>query len=193
MKNEIRKEILERRKNLDIKYWLENSIKIQRKLIETDFYREASSILIYCYFDKEVMTDIILSDAIEKRKVICIPFNDWDTETLIPSRIYSEEDIDRKKKIPQPFKKNPFPIEEIKLAIIPGVVFDVYGNRIGMGKGFFDKFLQTAGSNMLKVALAFDFQVIEKNLPVDLWDQKMDIIITETRFIKSGYDQEDNK
>lgn len=186
MKNEIRKEILERRKHLDEKYWIEKSIIIQHRLLKENFYKDAPSILIYCYFDREVMTDIVLSNALEQGKVVCIPFNDWKTETLIPSRIYSEADIDRTKKIPQPFNKDSFSVENIKLAIIPGVVFDIYGNRIGMGRGFFDKFLKTAGNNIFKVSLAFDFQVMEKKLPVDVWDQKVDIIITETRIIKAG-------
>ncbi|MDD3726349.1 MAG: 5-formyltetrahydrofolate cyclo-ligase [Candidatus Ratteibacteria bacterium] len=184
MKNEIRKEILLRRSHLSEKYWIEKSIEIQKKLIEEDFYQNATSILVYCYFDREVMTDIILSDALEKGKVVCVPFNDWEEGIIIPSRIYSKEDIDISRKIPQPFKKDPFPVEDIKLAVIPGVVFDIYGNRIGMGKGFFDRFLKAAGSNILKVSLAFDMQVLEKELPVDLWDQKIDVIITETQIIK---------
>lgn len=193
MKNEIRKEILEKRKHLDESYWIKNSIDIQKKLIKEDFYQNAPSILIYCYFDREVMTDIILSDALEKGKIVCVPFNDWNTETLIPSRIYSQQDIDITKKIPQPYKKNPFPAESIELAIIPGVVFDIYGNRIGMGRGFFDKFLQIAGKNMLKVSPAFNFQVVDKKLPVDEWDQKVDIIITETRIIDIKNGKEDCK
>ncbi|MCM8777243.1 MAG: 5-formyltetrahydrofolate cyclo-ligase [Candidatus Omnitrophica bacterium] len=185
MKNEIRKEILEKRKNLDEGFWIEKSIDIQKRLIKEGFYQSATTILIYYHFDREVMTDIVLSDALNKGKVVCIPFNDWKTETLIPTRIYSEKDIDITKKIPQPFEKKPFLPEKIQLAIIPGVVFDIYGNRIGMGKGFFDKFLKTSG-NILKVSLAFDFQVMEERLPVDKWDQKVDIIITETRIIKPG-------
>jgi len=152
MKKEIRKEILERRRYLDEKYWMEKSVEIQHRLIKENFYKDAPSILLYCYFDREVMTDIILSDALEKGKVVCIPFNDWKTETIIPSRIYSENDINKGFKIPQPVRKNPFPVEEIKLAIIPGVVFDIYGNRIGMGKGFFDRFLKSAGDRILKVS-----------------------------------------
>ncbi|MCM8830400.1 MAG: 5-formyltetrahydrofolate cyclo-ligase [Candidatus Omnitrophica bacterium] len=185
MKNEIRKEILEKRKNLDEGFWIEKSVYIQRRLIKEDFYQSAPSILIYYHFDREVMTDIILSDALTKGKAVCIPFNDWKTETFIPSQIFSEKDIDITKRIPQPFEKKPFPSDLIKLAIIPGVVFDIYGNRIGMGRGFFDKFLKTSG-NILKVSLAFDFQVVEERLPVDKWDQKVDIIITETRIIRTG-------
>ncbi|MCX8082624.1 MAG: 5-formyltetrahydrofolate cyclo-ligase [bacterium] len=186
MKSEIRREILERRKYLDENLWIEKSIKVQKTLIEKDFYKNTSSILVYCYFDKEVMTDIIINDALEKNKVVCIPYNEWEAQTFIPSRIYSVEDIDRTKKIPQPFKKNPFPPESIQVAIIPGVAFDIYGSRIGMGKGFFDKFLKIANRDMLKVSLAFDFQVLDKKLPVDIWDQKVDIIITETRVIKTS-------
>jgi len=60
----------------------------------------------------------------------------------------------------------------------------VYGNRIGMGKGFFDRFLAGYGDSMLKVSLAFDFQVLEEKLPVESWDRSIDIIITEKRVIR---------
>lgn len=185
-KNAIRKEILKKRKNLDEKVWREKSIKIQEKIIESDFYKNLPSILVYCHFDREVMTDIILQDALKRGKIVCVPFNDWEKQILIPSRIYSMDEIDRAKKIPEPFRINSIDSKDIKLAVIPGVAFDIYGNRIGMGKGFFDRFLGAASNNIFKVSPAFDFQVIEEAIPVDEWDQKVDIIITETRVIKRG-------
>ena len=186
MKDKLRKEILKKRNLLNKRDWLEKSIKIQKKLIESDFYKNAASVLVYYFFDREVMTDIIFEDALEQKKVICVPFNDWKTSTFTPSRISSVKEIDRSKRIPQPFKKNPFPVDKINLAVVPGVVFDIYGNRIGMGKGFFDKFFNSAGLSIFKVSLAFDFQVQEEKLPVDIWDRRIETIITETRVINTG-------
>ena len=184
MKKSLRKEVLKRRKILGEEDWNKSSMEIQYRLLGALFYQRASSILVYCDFNREVKTDLLIEDSLRREKVVCVPFNDWKTKTLIPSRIYSEADIDRNKKIPQPFILKPFPAEKIDLAVIPGVVFDVYGNRIGTGNGFFDRFLAGFGNSILKVSLAFDFQVLEEKLPVDGWDKRVDIIITETRTIK---------
>jgi len=163
--------------------WIEKSRAIQRRLMDSGFYRDASAILFYCHFDREVRTDMLIRDALDRGKTVCVPFNDWARETLIPSRIYSEKDMDGSKKIPQPFMLKEFPIEKIEIAVIPGVVLDVHGNRIGMGRGFFDRFLEKCGNRVLKVSIAFDFQVIGEELPVDAWDRKVDVILTEKREI----------
>ena len=63
------------------------------------------------------------------------------------------------------------------LMLIPGVAFDQKGNRIGYGKGYFDKFL--AKCEGLKVGIGFDLQVVPKIDPVDSWDVKMDLVLTE--------------
>lgn len=186
MKNKIRREMLKRRAMLGEPEWIEKSGVIRRKLMEQEFYKNASGILLYCHFDREVRTDLLIRDALDKGKRVCVPFNKWDTNTLIPSRIRSEKDIDNSKKIPQPFVLEEFPAEEMDVAVIPGVVFDIYGNRIGMGRGFFDRFLEKCGDMVLKVSIAFDFQVSEERLPFDAWDRKVDVIITEKRVVTTS-------
>jgi len=69
-------------------------------------------------------------------------------------------------------------IEEIDLVIVPGVVFDKNLNRIGFGKGYYDKILNRLKPSAKKVALAHDFQVLE-DIPAEEHDVKMDMIITE--------------
>jgi len=183
MKSGIRREMLKRRAMLGEPEWIEKSGVIQRKLMEQGFYKNASGILLYCHFDREVRTDLLIRDALDRGKRVCVPFNDWDTNTLIPSRIRSGKDIDYSKKIPQPFVPEEFPAGEIDVAVIPGVVFDIYGGRIGMGRGFFDRFLEKCGDKILKVSIAFDFQVSKERLPVDAWDRMVDAVITEKRVI----------
>jgi 5-formyltetrahydrofolate cyclo-ligase len=63
------------------------------------------------------------------------------------------------------------------LMLIPGVAFDQKGNRIGYGNGYYDKFL--AKCEGLKVGIGFDLQVVEKIEPIEEWDVKMDLVLTE--------------
>ena len=70
--------------------------------------------------------------------------------------------------------------KQIRIIFVPGVAFDPKGNRLGFGKGYYDRFLpRTEG---IKIALAYDFQIVSA-LQQQQWDVPMDFIITETRVI----------
>jgi len=183
MKGEIRRKILQKRENLEEKEWFDKSLKIQKKFLSLPFYKKAKSLLTYVHFDREVRTDLIIESALCEGKVVCIPKNDWKREIFIPSQIFSFDDILLNSKIPEPRFLKPISPSEIEIVVVPGVVFDTFGNRIGMGKGFFDKFFKSLSSPTLKIGLAFEFQVSEEKLPVDVWDIKVDMIITEERQI----------
>jgi 5-formyltetrahydrofolate cyclo-ligase len=68
----------------------------------------------------------------------------------------------------------PASINEVDLVIVPGVAFDLKGNRMGRGKGYYDKLL--AGGSFFKVGVCFSFQLVE-SVPTDEYDIKMDKII----------------
>ena len=70
-------------------------------------------------------------------------------------------------------------VTEIDCVITPGFAFDIYKNRLGKGGGFYDKFLSSA-VNAKKVALAYDFQIVDK-VPVEPHDWTVDVIITPTK------------
>ncbi len=68
---------------------------------------------------------------------------------------------------------------ELDLIFVPGVVFGLHGERLGMGKGYYDRFL-ARNDRALRVSLAFDFQC-EENIPQQSWDQPVDWVLTEVR------------
>jgi 5-formyltetrahydrofolate cyclo-ligase len=68
----------------------------------------------------------------------------------------------------------PVSINEVDLVIVPGVAFDLKGNRMGRGKGYYDRLL--AGRSVYKVGVCFNFQLVE-SVPTDEYDIKMDKII----------------
>ena len=98
---------------------------------------------------------------------------------MIPSEITREADL---KLNPfgyyEPKSISPVNIEEIELVIVPGVVFDKNLNRIGFGKGYYDKILNKLKPSAKKLAVAHEFQVLEI-IPAEEHDVKMDMIITE--------------
>lgn len=76
-----------------------------------------------------------------------------------------------------------FDPKQIDLVIVPGLAFDINGNRLGRGKGYYDRFLRHLSPKTLKIALAFECQIFE-TIPRDSNDVPMDLVVTEERIIR---------
>lgn len=70
------------------------------------------------------------------------------------------------------------------IIFVPGASFDVFGNRIGSGKGFYDRFLSTLLGEVEIWGICFDEQVSHQPLPHEKFDVKMKRVVTPTRFIE---------
>ncbi|MCM8804581.1 MAG: 5-formyltetrahydrofolate cyclo-ligase [Candidatus Omnitrophica bacterium] len=182
-KIEIRKKIRKIRENLDQKEWEEKSLKIQEKFLSSKFYKNSKVIFTYSHFDREVKTDIIIKKSLDDGKIICLPYIDWQNRVMIPSEIKKFEEIVKIKGIPCPKFLKPVNNENIDIVIVPGVAFDIYKNRIGMGGGFYDRYLKNLSKKIIKIALSFEFQILNIILPIEENDIKVDLIITEERII----------
>jgi 5-formyltetrahydrofolate cyclo-ligase len=75
--------------------------------------------------------------------------------------------------------------EEIEAVLVPGLAFDHQGNRLGRGKGFYDRFLRMLPSTVLTIGVTFE-QMICECVPVDDNDYPLQIIVTENRIIDAG-------
>ena len=73
--------------------------------------------------------------------------------------------------------------KEIDLVIIPLLVFDKNGNRVGYGKGFYDRFLQQCNPKILKIGVCLE-EAIETIEDVDEFDIKMDFCITPDKIYR---------
>lgn len=174
-KKEIRKEILAKRNMLSKEEWESKSESIFQKVISHPFFLEAEE--IYCYIDykNEVGTQKIIEKAWELRKKVAVPKIIGDEMHFF--YINSFEEVEEGYcRILEPTTKQ---IAEGKnvLVIMPGAVFDKEHNRIGYGKGFYDRYLEKHPTYHT-LALAFLLQFIE-NIPADTHDKKPEVIITE--------------
>ena len=70
--------------------------------------------------------------------------------------------------------------EDLDMVLIPGIAFDRHGNRLGFGKGYYDRYLKTTPPQ--RVGIAYSFQVSSEELAVEEWDESVDWIVTE-RFV----------
>ena len=75
--------------------------------------------------------------------------------------------------------------EEGLVVFVPALAFDLQGNRLGRGKGWYDRALSRLGAGVTLAGLAYEFQIFER-LPAERWDCKVDHIITESRVVDCG-------
>lgn len=83
--------------------------------------------------------------------------------------------------IEEPTGNDTTDINEIELIVVPGVAFDRNGNRVGRGKGYYDRLLSSSSAH--KIGVGYDFQLIEEGIDADPHDIPMDVVITESHTI----------
>ncbi|HLD18604.1 MAG TPA: 5-formyltetrahydrofolate cyclo-ligase [Candidatus Nanoarchaeia archaeon] len=168
-KKQIRETILAKRESLKPEQVEKKSDTIQKNLSNMSAYRDAKIILGYIPIKNEVRTNKLFPNA--------LPGFD---ENKNPVALKNDGEL-----VAGPYKTKQPSYSEDKLtnfdfAIVPGIAFDEKGNRIGYGKGYYDKLL--ANSDATKIGLAFDIQIVDE-IPAESHDVQMDFIVTETRVI----------
>ena len=174
-KKDIRKRVLELRSAMSKDEWSEKSNRIQQTVIAHPFFLHAN--VIYCYIDyrNEAGTRSIIEKAWNLGKKVAVP----KVESEEMNFYYISEFSDLQegyRQILEPNTDNPANVEDA-LVIMPGVAFDKKRNRIGYGKGFYDKFLEQHPSYKT-MALSFECQLVSE-IQADAFDLKPDVLITE--------------
>lgn len=181
-KKEFRSFVLKIRSGMSQEQVNEKSKKIIEKLVSTEDYKNSGTVFIYMSFKNEVETMKLIKRMLAEKKHVVIPYTDVENTVIIPSEI---KDVENDLKISsfgylEPIKEKIVPVnpEKFDLIIVPGVVFDKRLNRIGFGKGYYDRILEHKRKDAKAIALAYAFQVYDE-IPFEPHDIKMDAIITE--------------
>jgi len=183
MKDKIRKELKATRMKLSRSEVLEKSDQIKKRLFEINEFKQASTILFYVSYDNEVFTHDMIKECIKYKNII-VPISDKKNRSLILSKLGYWNDLKPGSYgILEPRKDRIIPasVDEIDLIIVPGVVFDENGHRIGHGMGYYDRLLNDS-KKVVHIGLAFEFQII-KSIPFEKHDLPVDKIVTEKRII----------
>ena len=182
MKQGIRKKHLKKRNNLSKKSLEQKSKKIAERLFRTEEFKKAETIMAFVSINNEPETRSILEEAWRLDKRVCVPLTNFSNNEIIPVEIKNLAELEEKKfglLEPKNAEKK-IAASNIDLVLVPGVAFDCTGNRLGYGKGFFDRFLEKARCNT--IGLCFE-QHLEQKLPAEQHDKKVGKIITEKRTI----------
>jgi len=187
VKKELRKEILKKRDALTPEAVDRKSRAIHERLVGLRPWQEAGMIMLYASFGKEVKTGELLQQALREGKRVAVPYCLREGRQLIASEVYRYPEDLRPGTwgILEPRKDTLRPVnpQAIDLCIVPGVAFDEGGNRLGYGAGYYDRFLPQLRPGALKIALAYDLQIVTTTYPSPR-DIPVDLIITESRIIE---------
>lgn len=182
-KPSIRRTMLARRKSLSQEELRSASLAVQRKFLETEEFRGAGILVIYAPIHNEVDTSLVMRTALDSGKMLAFPavvgnrlvFRQVERESSLKSGAFG---------IMEPCSHGRvFCPEEIDLFVLPGIAFDLNGERIGYGKGYYDKTLHILEGRGKLVAFCYDFQLVDE-IRGEPHDVKMDLIITEKRMVR---------
>jgi 5-formyltetrahydrofolate cyclo-ligase len=185
MKQAIRQKTREARSALPANLRAEKSAIILEKLKSTQAFQEAKSLLLYVSNKEEVDTHDLVRKATASSKKIYVPKvspqEDGPPRLIICPIVSWDQLKPGNFGILEPCEVlDPANPEEIDLILVPGIAFDIHGNRIGYGRGFYDSLL--AGTRGTKIGLAFTEQIVD-DIPAEEHDIALDIIITDENII----------
>lgn len=177
-KSEIRRNIKRMRMMLSEMEKEEAASEVFAQLEKTAAFMMAQNILMYHSLPDELSTISFLKKW-RDRKNFFLPRVNGVNLDLLP---YIESELERGAfDIEEPQGSELANVEDIDLMIIPAVAFDRKGNRLGRGKGFYDRLLAT--SRATKIGVGYEFQLMEE-LPSEEHDVPMDMVITQYSYLK---------
>lgn len=176
----LRKEFLAKRAAVPIVERDFVSHELIRKFLATRLYSDSEIIMAYASTPDELQLGELFDAIFADGKILAIPFIIGKGEMSaveVPSLDALEIGAFNIPTVKESFRKFIEPAQ-IDCVIVPGAAFDKNGGRLGLGGGYYDRFLPRA-VNAKKIALAYDFQVVE-SLPTEIHDAKLDAVLTNS-------------
>lgn len=173
-KKELRRQIREKKREMTPEQIESASEKLKELFLATEQYREAKTVYGYLPYNQEVRTVSMLQQALAEGKRVAVPKVYGDEMKFIYLTDLAQV-AEGYAGIPEPVADGPVADDPTALVLMPGLVFDKEGHRIGYGGGFYDKFL-TEEPGHPTVALCYDFQIV-KELPTEKFDVPVDLVL----------------
>ncbi|MBT6160992.1 5-formyltetrahydrofolate cyclo-ligase [Flavobacteriaceae bacterium] len=180
-KSFLRRQYLEKRLALSIEEVDTASLAIANRCLELPMWeKEIFHLFLSITQKNEVVTNPLLTLLQGRDKSIVVP-------KILPEGNLEHILLQDATKIklnawgvPEPLSGILIPPEKIEVVFVPLLVFDTQGNRVGYGKGFYDRFLAACSPQVIKVGLSF-FEPVERIADVDAFDIPLTACVTPLR------------
>ncbi len=177
-KSELRNEVLIRRKAMSETKKREADLEIQSRLLMTEEYRECETVLVYVATQSEIDTKGIIRAAFANKKRVAVPVtNDDYSLSFYYINSFGELKSGRFGILEPKNRDNELKSFENSVCVIPALCCDLVGNRIGYGKGCYDRFL--SNYNQTKIALVYSENVYPL-IESEETDVRVDVIVSDT-------------
>ena len=183
-KTALRRQIGEMREKISLAVRTVESMELCARLEPQ--LRSAHTILFYAPLPEELDVWPLLEKFLATGKVCALPVFNRATKNYVARRVKNlETDVAIGHfNVSEPLPAcEEIPFNRFDLILVPGVAFDLQGNRLGRGKGFYDQILSAASG--MKCGVAYEFQLLEK-IPAEAHDMRVNFIATPTRCVKAA-------
>lgn len=183
MKRELRREMLEKRMGIHPRDIQAGSARICQTLLSLDCIKNAGCVMAYYAHKNEPDLLAFMHALLDLGKKVALPYIesndnliavDYSRDSVMKSNVFG---------IPEPVISSGSEPAAPDVVLVPGVAFDAAGNRIGYGRGYFDRFLKE--TDALKIGVCFDGQLVA-HIEAQPHDVRMDIIVTPSRVTGPG-------
>lgn len=174
-KQQLRQLIRNKKRQFTQEQLNELSLPIIRKLLCDNTLINAETILMYYSLSDEVNTHEAIDELLSLGKKILLPVVINDQEMEIREYTGIKDLKEGSYQIKEPTGKIFTDYKSIDVAVIPGMSFDKKNNRLGRGKGYYDRFLKSV-PNTYKIGICFDFQK-QDEIPTGEFDVKMSKVL----------------
>lgn len=154
---------------------------VAEKFLELSEVAVAKVIFGFMPMPDEVDVTLIMQHFLDAGKTVCVPHTMVKQLYMQPVEVrdLAADFAPGAFGILEPVSREQVDIARIDVALIPGRAFDRRGNRMGRGKGFYDRFVARESFRATRIAAAFDLQVVDE-VPVDKYDRPVEIVVTES-------------
>jgi 5-formyltetrahydrofolate cyclo-ligase len=181
-KEDMRRIMLEKRNSLSYETINTKSAEIQQRFTNSYEFNHAKILASYFPSGSEVRTENIISTALKSNMVVALPRTEGEVikfyqifldTNLMVGRFGIREPL---------ISSNSFVLGDIDILLVPGILFDARGYRIGYGYGYYDRYIAKKKKSTVSVGLAYECQMCEE-IPRSIYDQKINILVTEKRML----------
>lgn len=183
-KQKLRKELQKQRDLMTQDEVSERSLKITERIFELTQFQSAQVIHSYVPITSknEVDSSLMMQKALEEGKRLVVP------KVIAGNQLehYQVESLDalvlNKWGIPEPAGGTRVSPSELDVIFVPMLAGDRFKNRLGFGKGFYDRLL--IKTKAVKIGLLYHFQLFETLIPTEVFDIPLDMLVTDEAVVK---------
>jgi 5-formyltetrahydrofolate cyclo-ligase len=157
---------------------------IQARALDLPAYQASLGVALYSPTQNEVGTEEILNNALSAERRVFYPRTGADGACEFIGVTSSTDLCAGRYGIREPSGTERLSRDHCAglIVFVPGVAFDRMGNRLGRGKGWYDRMLASLEDKVTVVGLAYQFQIVEE-VPTNAWDRRVHYIVTENHVI----------